>query len=726
MATYHVTAPDGTQYQVEGPDGATQEQVLAQVKSHHAQQMPSQAPDPGMRAEAPDPESTQTWGQAGSEGVFDLMHNVAKFNPSMQQSALQAMDFSMPFPGHDMAGVPGLPGLHPLRQKVDRAMAREDQVYQSAPASGTANLGGFIGNAIPWVVGGPEKLLTLAGDKAMAMLPAALARSPLANKAAASIAHGTIIGALNPVEEGADYGPQKAANIVTGAVAAPLLAGTMHGVGTAAGATRYLTGSGRDKIATARLGKMLDNAGADAQQLAGYKSPVPGYRPSLAESNPSPQMVQIQRMLQNDPHAGPVLRQTADSNNVALRDAVQGIAGDEHAVQWDKLHRSVTTQPFIDTFLQSFHPAQRFGNALKGVQQFLGNSPRLSSDDFGQMKEAGKIIQSVKSGAMQEDDGVAALNELGPSSKSAQNVLTNARKEIDRGLVNPQGIKDAIQTQLNSGIGQNNNVRGALQKLYALIEGHQNTRGLVGAGILDGIRQNAKTFLQGHPITGAVAPQEWAGVQPIAVRIQDTLNRAVPGYRDYLAAYAKGSQPINDRQAASGLVDAIDSGGRDSSGNQAVNLNPVKQLLARDNRATYPMSDSARGQIEAVMEALQQRTVPSNSTGATGSQTAANLFSSLKGSSGTKAAGSLGSIAITNVLGHALGLPPEVTETIASTIGLGAWKALSKADQDVMVRIATKSSNPQEAAKAITAYRASLGKPQSSNNTLRLLAPYTP
>lgn len=41
MATYHVTAPTGETYEVNGPDGATNEQVLAQVQAHHAAQ-PSQ------------------------------------------------------------------------------------------------------------------------------------------------------------------------------------------------------------------------------------------------------------------------------------------------------------------------------------------------------------------------------------------------------------------------------------------------------------------------------------------------------------------------------------------------------------------------------------------------------------------------------------------------------------------------------------------------------------
>lgn len=33
--TFQITAPDGTQYQVQGPDGATEEQALAQVRSQH-------------------------------------------------------------------------------------------------------------------------------------------------------------------------------------------------------------------------------------------------------------------------------------------------------------------------------------------------------------------------------------------------------------------------------------------------------------------------------------------------------------------------------------------------------------------------------------------------------------------------------------------------------------------------------------------------------------------
>lgn len=47
MATFEITAPDGTKYHVEGPDGATEQDALAQVQAQHAK--PAEAPvDPSV------------------------------------------------------------------------------------------------------------------------------------------------------------------------------------------------------------------------------------------------------------------------------------------------------------------------------------------------------------------------------------------------------------------------------------------------------------------------------------------------------------------------------------------------------------------------------------------------------------------------------------------------------------------------------------------------------
>ena len=48
-------------------------------------------------------------------------------------------------------------------------------------------------------------------------------------------------------------------------------------------------------------------------------------------------------------------------------------------------------------------------------------------------------------------------------------------------------------------------------------------------------------------------------------------------------------------EAGRALNQRPDSGGRDAGGNQAVSLNQIKRMLARDNKARYPMSPGLAG-----------------------------------------------------------------------------------------------------------------------------------
>lgn len=62
MASYKITAPDGNSYQIEGPEGATQEQVQAEVLR--------QFPQAGTKAEAPRGEGDKVTSPTTPEGIM--------------------------------------------------------------------------------------------------------------------------------------------------------------------------------------------------------------------------------------------------------------------------------------------------------------------------------------------------------------------------------------------------------------------------------------------------------------------------------------------------------------------------------------------------------------------------------------------------------------------------------------------------------------------------------
>lgn len=286
-------------------------------------------------------------------------------------------------------------------------------------------------------------------------------------------------------------------------------------------------------------------------------------------------------------------------------------------------------------------------------------------------------------------------------------------------LVDPTPVVGLLQKLTLAG---NDTVRGAAKKHLSLLQQHmEKNGGMIPATALDDIRQGVGSTLRSIPQHGAVTPQEVAQYAPVSTAITDTLERAVPGYRDHLAAYASDSAPINDMEAGRSLLAAIDSGTRDGGGNQAVSLAPVKALLSKDNRAEYPMSDTARQQIEAVMEALQQRSVAHNSIAAAGPGTAADAGRSLQASpllmrilnhAGTGMGGLLG-----YGMGDSMGGMAGLLAGATATEGAQALNA------QVAKRVGEKAASAKLAAEAIEANRLrKLGKHKP--NLLDYLLPY--
>jgi len=619
-----------------------------------------------------------------------------------------------------VAGRPGQPQgvLQGVRAAMDSRLASDDraitareQAYQKdVPNSAGAYIGATVGEVAPWMTG-------VAELRALGVLPKV---GGTLKKLALLAGEGGAMGAAQPVTDNTKpYAAQKATQIATGAVAAPVLAAGTAVAGKVAAPLRYLLDSGREGLANERLGEALHRLGVDPAQLSGYQSRVPGYQPFVAEAAPSPGVVMAQRAMQNGP-AGLPLKAAEDANNVALRNEAASIAGSDADMQSAIDARKAATQPFIDQHLTSQTIADRFGNALKALNDFATANPNPGKDTAAAINGARKTIRDVISGKTQEDEAVAALQEhaasvpekVGGGASKAMAAFDAAHAAINKNMIPVQSVVDAIHRQINTGIGTNPIVAGGLRDLLSDLSSRANTRGMVSADILDGIRQNASRYLAKHAPHGAVGTQEAAGVAPIQSAITDLLDKAMPadpaiagsGYRGYLGAYAQHSQPITDMEAGRSLLGRIDSGGRDTSGNQAVNLNPVKQLLTKDDAARYGMSPAVRERVENILDALQQRTVPAGSTGAKGSQTAVNLLT--QPSKDGKNLASLAGGTLATLLANHLGVPAGAMDVPVSVGAFsGIKKLLEDADQKVMTRMGEKAANAPDAAKAMDIYR---------------------
>lgn len=287
-------------------------------------------------------------------------------------------------------------------------------------------------------------------------------------------------------------------------------------------------------------------------------------------------------------------------NNKALRDAAQKLAGSEDDMTAALLARSEQAGNFWKENLPLGAENGRFGRASNFLRDHL-QSGRRSAADHDVLDTARRILARVQNGKLDQAEASAMLSEMQPQSRTAQKAWDQMQGILNNGMVNPKRLIGQLETLSKSG---NSVISGAADDAMRTLRKNMDGEGFVHARALDDIRQNIGSMLAKNAPNGAVGSQEAAAYGPLKAKIANQIDRAVPGYRNSLASYARLSQPINDMEAGRALLNAIDSGGRDAGGNQAVSLNQIKQMLARDNKARYPMSPEARKQAEAMLEAV--------------------------------------------------------------------------------------------------------------------------
>jgi hypothetical protein len=217
-------------------------------------------------------------------GVPGVSTQVGGLLDAFQHHALSPFHGAAQLVGHGVnaAANAALPDGNGIREYVNRTVASDDAAMAEREADYQArtegNMGSYIGavpgEVLPWMVG-------LGELRAAGLLPKITQGGVkgAAKKGGLLAAEGALMGATQPVTEG-DYASQKGAQVVTGAVAAPLIAAGLRGASAGAGgvrqAARYVTPGGREKIANQRVAKMLGSDQATLQALR-TQTGVPGY-----------------------------------------------------------------------------------------------------------------------------------------------------------------------------------------------------------------------------------------------------------------------------------------------------------------------------------------------------------------------------------------------------------------------------------------------------------------
>jgi hypothetical protein len=637
--------PDGTI--LDFPDD-TPDAVMDSVVKQHLQKAPAANTPPVAAPAANNSSLAQLISGAPHPDKLAQAKSVLRQYPGLGEVA----DYYDAFQHHAMGtlhggaqlvehGVNALTGgaIQDTVNQDDAALRQREADYQArTPDSVGAYGGAAVGEIAPWMTGvGELRALGLLPKFSEATTVGAKVAN-VAGKAALLSAQGAAMGATAPVTGTGPYADQKAAQVATGAIAAPLTAGALKGAGAAtrllgAGA-RYLTPAGREVIANSRLVKML---GTDPATEAALRVPstVPGVAHSVDQVLGGADAVQAGRVLRNNGQTAPAFANQDAANNAAMRAHVEQVAKTDAEVQAAKAVRSAATDPWRAANLPET------GSKLIDPAPVIGVLKRLSLDG------------------------------------SSKTVSSAAREQL------------------------------------ALLQQHMKANGgKIPAYDLENIAQGSRSFLRGIAQNGVVTPKEVVKYEPVKTAITDAVERTVPGYRSYLAAYARHSQPINDMRAGRALIDAISSGGRDVNGNQIITLNKVESFLRKNKRGEFPMSPSAAKQIENVLEALKRRTVSHNTMAAAGPGTAADAQRALQASP-----------LLMRMLGHTaaafLGGTGNVPGMIAAS---AATEGANKLNNLVVQRVGAKAANAQLAADAIAANRLRLAKPR--NGLGRLALPY--
>ncbi len=551
--------------------------------------------------------------------------------------------------------------------KDDAAMRAREAAYQaSQPDSAATNIGAGSGELLPFMVGGVPKMLNWAGAKAAGVLPETWA---LARKALSGGVQGGLVGASQPVTGDGSYASQKAAQVGLGTLTGGTIPIAAKAVMAPVGVYRALTASPEARAVT-RSGELLTRAGLTPEMLRG-QGKVPGYAPSIPEVAPSGKAVQLQRALQNDPHAGPVMADQHAANQAALNRQISAIAGTDAQLA----NAKVAARQAGDFWKQNLARGGGDARYLAGSKLLdqAANSRSMLRSEKDILDRARIVLSNAHSGKMDALAAEHTLDDLEPKTPFARNALAQARTIINKGMINPSPLIADLQGLARS---TNSVVRTAAEKHLADISRNQtDSTGWVHASVLDGIRQNLNRDLS-NSLTGKIDSTAAAEYVPLRNKIVRTLERNVPGFSDSVAAYRIAKQPINDMQAGRQLRDAINNGGRDVGGNQDVSLAKVNSFLQKDSRNRYPTSGPVRNRLADIMDTLQQRTIADKKISASGSNTSADaamlntITNRLAGWGG-----SLGRLAGYGV-GGAMGMP-MVGDLVSGEVG-GALGQLVK------------------------------------------------
>lgn len=450
MAKYSVQGPDGKVYVLEGPDGASTDDVMKAAQALAADHQTRAAADLAQMKTDYAPTVGMGTTERTAAGVGQGINNV---NNGIGQMVGKVLPEKGSFLGVSVrSGLSLIPGGDAILG-LERSQSEIDEAKRTdAPLLKTT--AGRVGSAV--------------GNVAAA-LPTLFI--PGINRYAGAAALGGVTGALQPVASD----ESRLANTAIGAAAGPLGVGAARVVGGVVQAGRAavqpLYQAGRDQIAGNILARFASDPAAIAN--ASSRPTITGALPTLAEQTGDVGLSGLQTSLRTlDPQINNAISARLGANNAARVNKLNELAGDTvtgngGARDFAVANRAGTAGPMYEEALSAVPDAAALTAEQARTLGALMKSPAIQSA----MKDARTIAQnngtnvgtSNASGSVEGlhnmklamDDQIAAATNAGNSAlassiKSAQQKLVGYIESVSPEYKNARGVYADMSKPINS------------------------------------------------------------------------------------------------------------------------------------------------------------------------------------------------------------------------------------------------------------------------------------
>jgi hypothetical protein len=333
MPIYTLQGPDGKTYEVDGPEGATADQLGVFIQQNLNAPKPNSASTPAKATSSP--------GVLASLGA-GLGHGFGEGMLGLQQA------FGNLF-GKLVDPQAGQIAMDNANQGI-KSLNTQYAPYQTAnPVSASA--GNLLGMVAPIAAGGEAmgvgKMGAAVGDAAKSIPYVGGLLGPVANGAA----QGALYGSVSPVESG-NYDKKAVDNAILGSYlgggANGLLSGALSGV-KAVGNTVAPLLNPQKYVGSGLAAKIGNDAGRVLDNIQNAPTFVPGSMPSAAQAGAHPVLVATEKALGNASGDFRLAQEAQkNANNAARWDALMGVAKTPDELSAASAARADAVEPLYD------------------------------------------------------------------------------------------------------------------------------------------------------------------------------------------------------------------------------------------------------------------------------------------------------------------------------------------------------------------------------------------